>query len=119
MEELSVSLRQIPGMVELDNYDEIKSFLVEQMTYYKSVSYSSDDIKKAKADKTTLNKLKNAITDRSKEIKKLYMEPYTIVENQAKDLVALIDEPLRLISNFIDLEKEVAKNQKREEIKIY
>lgn len=119
MEELSVSLRQIPGMVELDNYDEIKNFLVEQMTYYKSVSYSSDDIKKAKADKTTLNKLKKAITDRSKEIKKLYMEPYTIVENQAKDLVALIDEPLRLISNFIDLEKEVAKNQKREEIKIY
>ena len=119
MEELSVSLRQIPGMVQLDNYEEIKSFLEEQMAYYKSVSYSPEDIKKAKADRAALNKLKKAITDRRLEIKKLYMEPYTVVENQAKDLVALIDEPLDLIKDFISLEDEIARNRKREQIKIW
>lgn len=47
------------------------------------------------------------------------MEPYLTVEAQAKELVALIDEPLRLITAFISQEEEMEKAARREQIKAY
>lgn len=119
MDELSLVSRQEPGIVSIDNFDELKSALQEQLAVYKTIVYTPETIKAAKKDKAALNKLKKAIEDRRKEIKKIYMEPYTVVEAQAKELVALIDEPLRLIGNFIAQEEEQEKAARRADIEAF
>lgn len=119
MEELSLVTRQEPGVLSLDNFEELKAYLSNQLQFYKNIAYTEDNIKEAKKDKAALNKLKRTIEDRRKEMKKIYMEPYTIVEGQAKELVALIDEPLSMISAFISGVDQAVKAEKRAEITRY
>lgn len=116
MEELSLISRQEPGIASLDNFEELKQALTQELKVYENIVYTADGLKAAKADKATLNKLKKAIDSRRKEIKEIYMQPYTIVEAQAKELIALIDKPLVLISEFITGVEQIDKEAKRDEI---
>ncbi|WP_407383917.1 DUF1351 domain-containing protein [Ruminococcus sp.] len=119
MDELNIITRQAPGYASIDNFDELKSYLAVQLENYKNLAYTEDDLKIAKADKATLNKLKKALDERRKEIKKIYMEPYLAVEAQIKELTAMIDEPLAEIKAFTDRMEEVRKAAKRDEIKLF
>ena len=81
MEELSLISRQEPGIASLDNFEELKQTLTQQLKVYENIVYTADGLKAAKADKAALNKLKKAIDSRRKEIKEIYMQPYTILDN--------------------------------------
>ena len=72
MEELSLISRQEPGIATIDNFQELKQALEQQLEAYKSLAYSQDSIKAAKKDKAMLNKLKKVIDDKRKEIKRVY-----------------------------------------------
>lgn len=119
MEELSLVSRQEPGIAAIDNFQELKQVLEQQLSVYKNLVYSQDGVKAAKKDKAALNKLKNNIDEKRKEIKKIYMQPYVIVEAQAKELISLIDEPLALIADFIAREEAEEKKARRNEIANY
>ena len=117
MNELTIQTRQAPGIAEFDNFEEIKAYLAARLEGYKHLVYSEDSLKLAKADKATLTKLKKALDERRKEIKKVYMEPYLAVEAQIKELTAMIDEPLAEIDGFVKGMQEAEKAAKRQEIK--
>ena len=119
MEELSLISHHEPGIAVIDNFGELKQALQQRLEEYKILAYNQDSVKAAKKDKATLNKLKKAIDDKRKEIKKAYMQPYTLVEAQAKELIALIDEPLALIAGFIAREEAEEKAARRNEIASY
>ena len=119
MDELMIITRQSPGFASFENFEEIKSYLAEQLASYRNLVYTEDNLKLAKADKAKLNKLKKALDERRKEIKKIYMEPYLILEGQIKELTAMIDEPLAEIKAFTDRMEEERKAQRRAEIKQY
>lgn len=119
MEEIALISRQEPGVAVIDNFLEIKQALEQQLLVYKHMTYSKDGVATAKKDRAMLNKLKKAIDDKRKEIKKIYMQPYTVVEAQAKELIALIDEPLALIGDFIAQEETEQKQFRRKEIAAY
>ena len=119
MTELFLVARQEPGIVSIDNYQELKQALEQHLEMYKTLAYSEDSIKEAKKDKDALTKLKKAIDEKRKEIKKVYMQPYTIVEEQAKELIALIDEPLSLIAEYLAQEEAAEKEIRRSEIATY
>ena len=101
MKELEIVTRQQAGIAAFDNFDEIKAYLEAAMTNYKDIVYTDDRVKDAKSDRTQLKKLKTALDDRRKEIKKIYMAPYADVELKVKELIGLIDEPLKQIEDFI------------------
>ena len=119
MNELMIITRQAPGIVTFDNFEEIKAWLAERLEDYKSLAYTEDSLKIAKADKAELNRLKKALDERRKEIKKIYMEPYLAIETQIKELTAMIDEPLAEIKAFTDGMEAARKEEKRAEIKRY
>lgn len=119
MDEMIIITRQSPGFASFENFEEIKSYLSEQLASYRNLVYTEDNLKLAKADKAKLNKLKKALDERRKEIKKIYMEPYLILEGQIKELTAMIDEPLAEIKAFTDRMEEKRKAQRRTEIKQY
>lgn len=119
MDELVPVTLQQPGMVELQNYDEVRAFLDEQLERYRHIAYSEDHVKEAKKDKASLNKLKKAIADRRKEIKAVYMAPYLAVEEKLKELEGMIAEPVSEIDAFVKAVDAQAKAEKKEQIRDY
>nr|DAF27401.1 MAG TPA: Protein of unknown function (DUF1351) [Caudoviricetes sp.]DAS14628.1 MAG TPA: Protein of unknown function (DUF1351) [Caudoviricetes sp.] len=101
------------------NYEDIKAEVLEKLKNYQNLVYTDDQIPEAKADKARLNKLKEALDDKRKEIKKQCLMPYEKFEKQVKDILAIIDAPLILIDKQIkeyDEQKKLAKKAEIENI---
>ncbi len=98
------------------NNEELKAEIAEKMQEYKSLAFTEETIKEAKADRAKLNKLKTAFEDERKRIKKLCMAPYDTFEKQVKELIALIDEPIRLIDGQIKEVEERKRIEKKGQI---
>ena len=103
----------------IENIAELKAELTPRLEKYNSLVVTEDSIKDAKADKAALNKLKTAVEDERKRIKKLYLEPYNVLEAQCKEVVALIDAPINAIDNQIKAFDEVEKQNKYKELEAH
>ena len=100
----------------IENLAALKAELTPKLDYYNKLVVTADSIKAAKADKAALNKLKTAIEDQRKAVKKQYLEPYTILETQCKEVVALIDAPISAIDKQIKVFEEMDDNNKYKEL---
>lgn len=98
--DVKVSYKQAD--IVFENFEEIKAALAEQMEVYNSLEITEDGKQTAKKDVATLRKIKKAIEDRRKEIKQTVMEPYNGLEKQVKELTALIDQPINMITSKLD-----------------
>lgn len=98
------------------NNEELKAEIAEKMRDYTGLVFTEDTIKDAKKDRAALNKLRTAFEDERKRIKRQCMAPYEQFESQVKELIALIDEPIRLIDAQIKEVEEQKKAQKRKDI---
>ncbi|MBQ9168903.1 MAG: DUF1351 domain-containing protein [Oscillospiraceae bacterium] len=94
------------------NFDELKTELEERLDYYNHLVVTEDTIKESKADRAKLNKLRDAIDTRRKEIKKACMAPYTAFETKVKELTALIDAPVAAIDNQLKVFEDQRKEEK-------
>lgn len=119
MKDMELITRQEPGLVEFYNFEDLKTILEAELVRYQNIAYSEDDLKEAMADQKKLKDLRKAIDDKRKEIKKIYMQPYEVVEAQTKELIVLIDAPLKAIGTYLDSAKEAEKEQKRQEIRAF
>lgn len=98
------------------NNKELKAEIAEKMRDYTGLVFTEDTIKDAKKDRAALNKLRTAFEDERKRIKRQCMAPYEQFETQVKELIALTDEPIRLIDAQIKEVEEQKKAQKRKDI---
>lgn len=99
------------------NFEELKTELTQRLEKYQNLTFTEDTVKEAKETKAGLNKFKEAIETRRKEIKKLCLKPYDEFENKVKELTKLIDEPINTINSQIQTFEEKQITQKIEEIK--
>lgn len=79
------------------NKEELEAAVKQKIAAYENVVYTEDNMKQAKADRAELNKLTKAIEDRRKKVKNIIMEPYTAFENEIKEVLELIAEPVEII----------------------
>ena len=101
MDILSLISPQESDSISPENFDSLKLALTQQLATFDNVVYPADGIKEAKQDKAELNKLRRSIEERRKELRRNCLEPYTAVEPRFKELVALIDQPLSRINQYI------------------
>jgi glucan-binding YG repeat protein len=99
------------------NNEEIKQELALRLEKYKGLVYSESSIKEAKTDRASLNKFKDAIETRRKEIKKQCLKPYEDFEAKVKEIVAMIDQPILAIDGQIKAFEQAKKDEKTETIK--
>lgn len=112
MSELKVVVEQIPGSVTW-NYEELKAAIQESLVVYKNIVYDDSSITAAKKDRAMLNKLAKSVDDRKKEIKKKCLEPFNMIDAQAKELISIIKEPI----DVIDTQLTAYENARRERVK--
>lgn len=102
---LKTDLNLLPKSIDF-NFEDLKNQITERVAYYNALVVTEDSIKDAKKDKASLNSLKTAIEDRRKQIKKQYLEPYEALEKQCKELVSLIDSPIKSIDSQLQVFEE-------------
>lgn len=114
MKEVKVSVIQTAGKIDF-NFNEIKEALAIQMSAYDGITIAEDEIPKAKSELATLRKIRKAVDDRRKEVKREFCEPLDEFEEKVKELLAEIDKPIGYINDQITMfnEERILKKQER------
>ena len=110
--ELILSSADVNLPQSIANLEQLKEELIPRLKKYNELVVTEDSIKAAKEDKAALNKLKKAIEDQRISIKKQYLEPYEALEKQCKEVVALIDAPIKAIDAQIKAFDEIEEKNK-------
>lgn len=113
--ELRVEQYQLPSTITA-NWDEIKNEIAVKLKDYSVMTYSEDEIGRAKADKAYLNKLKKSINDERIRLEREYMRPFEDFKNASKEVIALIEQPIAEIDKQLKNYEEKRKEQKQMEI---
>lgn len=109
------SLETLPKTIDF-NFEELKTQLASSLELYTGLVVTEDGIKSAKEDRAKLNKLREALETKRKEVKKECMAPYTDFEGKVKELVALIDQPIAAIDGQLKAYEEQRRAAKRTDI---
>lgn len=109
------SLEALPKTIDF-NFEELKTQLASSLELYTGLVVTEDGIKSAKEDRAKLNKLREALETKRKEVKKECMAPYTDFEGKVKELVSLIDQPIAAIDGQLKAYEEQRRAAKRADI---
>ena len=117
MHELMITNSKKTPVPVLENFDELKTDIEALAEQYKNSIYNDDQIKHAKADKAALNKLKTALNDARIRTEREYMEPFENgIKSQLNALIAIIDEPVKLIGEQVSAYDERRRQEKQQSI---
>ena len=98
--ELRVNDVAIPEKISF-NYEELKAELTEKVAFYETLVYTDDQVKDAKADRATLNKLKKTLNDERIRREKEYMQPFNEFKAQVNEIIGIIDKPIAVIDKQV------------------
>ena len=115
MNDIQVQVNQTPGKIEC-NFDEIEDALRVQMQAYESLEITEEVIPERKADVATLRKIRTAIDDKRKEIKKEWNVPYNAFEAKVKGVEEIIDTQINRINAGLNEFEQKRIAEKRKEI---
>ena len=83
------------------NFEDLKAALSTQMQAYAGLEITDENIPERKADIATLRKIRGAIEDKRKDIKKTYDAPLKEFEAQVKGLTEILDKEISRIDGAI------------------
>lgn len=115
MNELQIKIDQVPARIKF-NDEEIKENLSQMMALYKEAKFTEDSKNIAKKEVAALRKIRGAIDDARKDVRKKCLEPYEDFCAKATVLMGLVDEPIALIDKQVKAFEENQKAEKREKI---
>jgi hypothetical protein len=95
---VAVEVKQQLGTIE-SNLDAVKASITERLSVYKTMAVSEDTIADSKKLVAELRKSQKSLDDQRKSIKNSWNAPYLDFEKQAKEVIALYDEPISLINS--------------------
>ncbi len=116
LENLEFQVIQTEGKIEC-NFDELQKALALQMSAYADVVVDEDSIPQYKGELATLRKIRTAVDNKRKDIKREFLVPLDEFEDNVKKLLEEIDKPIDLINSQLALFEEDRKLKKKERIK--
>lgn len=114
--EFRIQEYMVPEKIEF-NYEELKKQIQESVSYYKDLVYTNEEMKQAKADRSALRKVIEAIDSQRKQVKADLLKPYNELEAKLDEIKALIQEPIQMIDNQVKAYEELQKQTKAESIR--
>lgn len=106
------SLEALPATIDF-NFEALKLGLAQSLAHYDGLVVTEGDIKGAKEDRQKLNKLREALESKRKEVKKECMAPYNDFEAKVKELVSLVDKPIFAIDTQLKGYEDRRREEKR------
>lgn len=114
--DLVVQTEQTPGIVLFNNYEELKTNIINGVSYYSEFEYTLENYQVALKHHNELKHVKNILEKTKREIVKSYNAPLEIIEKRIDELIDLIKVPFKKVDTFI---KQNEKNSKKYEIFIF
>lgn len=99
------------------NYAAVKQWVEDGLKSYDGRIYTEDTIAEAKKDRAALNKLADAVADKRKEMKAMYLQPYAQFESEAKEIEGMIKAVSCKIDAQVKAYDDYRKQEKLEKIK--
>lgn len=100
---------QLP-VITINNFDRLKAAVEAYANKYQGMAVTASTEKESKSSRAELRKLKQALDDKRKEIRKKYAEPYQRFAAQIKDLEMTLDSSI----NPIDAGLKELEDQQRQ-----
>ena len=113
---IEVVAEQQPGLARFYNFEELKSYLDQGLSVYRTTVYSPENLPQAKADLKELKAIKKKLQDKKKELEAAYTLPIEEVKKQLEELIEMVKAPMETIDRII---KETEKTAKKQEILAY
>lgn len=110
--ELKINEVQLPMPITF-NYEELKNELAKKVSMYEAIVYSDEQIKSAKEDRASLNRLKKALNDERIRREKEYMQPFNDFKSKINEIIGIIDKPVAIIDAQVKEYEEKLKNEKK------
>lgn len=102
------------------NFDEVRSGLENMMQAYAGLEVTEENIPERKKDVATLRKIRKAVDDKRKEVKRAYEKPLKEFEGKCKTLTGLIDAEIDHINTGLEAFEAARVAEKRVKIsKLY
>lgn len=114
--ELKINEYQLPEKI-LFNYEELKQELQEKVSFYETLVYTDEQIKQAKADRASLNKLKKALNDERIKLEREYLEPFNDFKNKINEIIKIIDKPVMAIDKQVKSYEEQKRAEKIQQVR--
>lgn len=111
MNELKIEISQEPAVIRC-NFKDVKAKLSEKMAEYQGAVFTEESKSVAKAELASLRKTREEVEKRRKEVKAQCLVPYNDFEEEVKELLEIIDEPICLIDSQLK-EMEAERIRKR------
>ena len=99
------------------NFEETKQWLESALAPYSAMVVSEDAIADAKKSRAEINKVKLALDEKRKSVKKQWVQPFLVWEAKVNELIALCDSASKNIDNQVKNFENTAKEQKKAELK--
>lgn len=96
-----------------DNIIEAKEYALKLKEYYSTLVFTDEQIKEAKEERASINKIVKKIADYRKNIVSEFKKPIELFENTAKETEKLLKES----ADFVDSQVKVFEEQEKEEKK--
>ncbi|QSE53227.1 DUF1351 domain-containing protein [Lactiplantibacillus plantarum] len=103
-----------PTPIVINNISGLQSAIAQYVARYSDLVITEDNVKETKQVRSGLNKLKGALDDRRKEIKREYNQPLRDFENEVTKLKCSIDRVIDPIDTSLG-ELEVQRRDRKEQ----
>ncbi|MEN2308348.1 DUF1351 domain-containing protein [Lentilactobacillus parabuchneri] len=103
-----------PTVITINNFDQLKTAVEAYANKYQGMAVTASTEKESKSSRAELRKLKQALDDKRKEIRKKYAEPYQRFAAQIKDLEMTLDSSINPIDAGL---KELEEQQRQLRLK--
>lgn len=95
------------------NFDQVEQAIKETLSEFEGVVFTEESKTYAKKQVASLRAQKKEFQERLRDAKNQYMAPWNAVESRAKNLIALYDEPIKLINGQVQAFEEKRVREKK------
>jgi len=110
---LDVQVVSKEGSIQFNNFESIKTTVSGYLEQYKGLTLNDDNKQEIKSIRAELNKASKALDDERKVIKKSYMKPLELFEEQVKDLTSTIKEVVGELDTQVKQAEELEREEKK------
>ena len=108
----NTALETVRALTIKANFEEMEAELQEAISPYEHMVVTEDDLPQAKTDRARLNKVLKNIGEHRKMVKRFFMEPYELFEQNCKRLTAICDRGIANLDSQIKEYENAAKAKK-------
>lgn len=114
---VSTDLAKIEPRQIDSNIADVRKWLESSLSTYSGMVVSEDAIREAKDTLASIRKVKKALSDQRISTKKQFLEPFTVWENEVKELEGLCDKTAEGIDKQLKVFEDQRKEAKKAKLK--